>query len=82
VNYELLNLERLMESVIDRLQKNGMLAVISFHSGEDSRVTKYMRQWVKEGLGKYTSKEGITPDEEELKENIRSHSAKMRLFIK
>ncbi len=46
VNYELMNLDRLMESVADYLEENGMLIAISFHSGEDKIVSRHMRDWV------------------------------------
>ena len=82
VNYEMTNLERLLENIIENLENNGIFIAISFHSGEDSRVENAMRQWIKQGLGASLTRGAITPHEDEIKENSRSHSAKMRVFIK
>jgi 16S rRNA (cytosine1402-N4)-methyltransferase len=84
VNDELDNLRRGLESAFERLSPGGMLIAISFHSLEDRIVKRFLQ--VKAGKGKYLDerlKEAelfklVRPTEEEIAENPRARSAKLR----
>ena len=45
VNDELGSLERALPTLRDRLEANGLMAIISYHSGEDRLVKHTMRDW-------------------------------------
>lgn len=97
VNDELGQLERAMEEFCDVLNPGGRLCVISFHSLEDRIVKEVINRRVnpctcpkefpvcicgKTADIKKISKKPILPSEEELEENPRSRSAKLRVCEK
>ncbi|WP_058990179.1 16S rRNA (cytosine(1402)-N(4))-methyltransferase RsmH [Anaerococcus rubeinfantis] len=94
VNRELEVLENTLEKIVDRLNKNGRLCVITFHSLEDRIVKNKFKEMSKkcicppdfpvcvcnhEKKVKLISKKPILSKKEELKVNSRSHSAKLRV---
>jgi 16S rRNA (cytosine1402-N4)-methyltransferase len=78
VNRELGNLERLLAVAPQLLKPGGRIAIISFHSGEDRRVKKSFRDGVREGVYSDASPDPITATPEEIAQNPRSRSAKLR----
>jgi len=82
VNGELDNLKEVLPQIADVLEKNGRIAIISFHSLEDRIVKSFLKEKVKEGELKILTKKPITPSFEEIKTNPRSRSAKLRAAIK
>ncbi len=82
VNDELGALKEGIEKGFNKLAKGGRIAVISFHSLEDRIVKQYFRSKHDEGVGKLITKRPITPTEEEIKQNNRSRSAKLRIIEK
>jgi len=82
VNDELENLKKLLGSAPDLLRKNGYIAVISFHSLEDRLVKSDFRQNEKSGIYRIVTKKPIVPTREEIKENRRARSAKLRIAQK
>jgi 16S rRNA (cytosine1402-N4)-methyltransferase len=78
VNREMANLDRLLAVLPDVLKPGGVAAIISFHSGEDRRVKDAFRDGVRGGIYGEISREPITADEREQRENARSRSAKLR----
>ena len=82
VNDELGALSEALPKAFRVLKKGGRMCVISFHSLEDRIVKRFYKQKEKEGEGKIVSKKPITPSEEEIKENKRSRSAKLRIIEK
>jgi 16S rRNA (cytosine1402-N4)-methyltransferase len=82
VNDELGALEEGLEAVKELLEKNGRIIVISFHSLEDRIVKLTFKQWELAGLGQIITKKPIVPGDQEIAENPRSRSAKMRIFKK
>lgn len=96
-NDELKDLEKTIEDAVDVLNENGRLAIITFHSLED-RIVKHkfieleghctcpksLPQCICNPIkrGQIITKKPIIPSDKELKENKRSHSAKLRVFEK
>ena len=79
VNDELNNLKKGIEGAASLLRKDGRLVVISFHSLEDAIVKRFFKE--REDL-KILTKKPIIPSNEEIAENPRSRSAKMRVAEK
>lgn len=86
VNAELTNLTTLMESTFELLNKKGTMGVITFHSGEDKAIVPFLQSNLEKQMIDVTSKRGdelfVRPTVEEIKENIRSRSAKLYTYIK
>jgi len=96
VNDELGELKSLLQSIEEAELSEAIVAIISFHSLEDRIVKQTYIKWSKDcicppeamrctcsrdnALGKILSKKPITAQDDELKENPRSRSAKMRVF--
>ena len=87
-NKELENLNIFLEKIYNYLNKDGILAIISFHSLEDRIVKNYLKSnsfnkdnfknqlnWGFEIL----TKKPITPNQIEIKDNPRSRSSKLRV---
>jgi 16S rRNA (cytosine1402-N4)-methyltransferase len=84
VNDELGVLENTLQGLFDILDVGGTLAVISFHSLED-RIVKHKFKEIfqtDKNIAKILSKRPILPSEDEVLENKRSRSAKLRLIKK
>ena len=96
VNHELDVLESALEQAIDLLDVGGRLCVITFHSLEDRIVKNIFRKYSevdsKFARLPYVPEEympkvkiiskGITPSEEELQDNNRARSARLRVIEK
>lgn len=82
VNEELSDLEKVLPQAIALLEKGGKLAVISFHSLEDKIVKEYFKAQAREGVITIQTKKPIVPERDELHNNPRSRSAKLRVCIK
>ncbi len=77
-NRELANLEKLLNSLNEVLKIGGRVAIISFNSLEDRIVKNYFREKAKEGKMEILTKKPIAPSPEEIKQNPRARSAKLR----
>jgi len=82
VNQELDSLSIVLEKAVSLLLPGGRLVVISFHSLEDRIVKFYFREQHKEQNIQLITKKPLTVLEDELKENPRARSAKMRICEK
>lgn len=82
VNEELRVLEDTLKKIWPFIAKGGRLAVISFHSLEDRITKRQFREWKVEKTGELVTKKPIAPTREEVKENSRSRSAKLRVIKK
>jgi len=82
VNDELENLKKLLGSAPDMLRKDGYIAVISFHSLEDRLVKSDFRQNENSGIYRVITKKPVLPTKEEIEENRRARSAKLRIAQK
>ena len=77
-NQELENLELLLNDLYKIMAPQGRIAVISFHSLEDRIVKTVFKQLSKEGLFEEITKKVIKPSEEEIENNPRARSGKLR----
>jgi len=89
VNDELNALKEGLVKGFERLAPGGRMAVISFHSLEDRIVKIFFREIVDKGSNKNTpklavvlTKKPITASPQEIAENSRSRSAKLRILEK
>ncbi len=96
VNDELGELKALLKNIEEAKLPNARVAIISFHSLEDRIVKNAFTSWAKKcicppqamrcecgnnhSLGKIVTRKPIMAKDDELKENVRSRSAKMRVF--
>ena len=95
VNDELAGLEAALPQLRDALEPDGTLAVISYHSGEDRLVKHGFREWSRacicpsaqpvctcrgRPLGRVEPRGGIVPTADEIRNNPRARSARLRLF--
>lgn len=82
VNDELNSIRDALPKAFELLEKGGRMAIISFHSLEDRIVKQSFHEFVLEGKGKLVTEKPIMPTENELEENRRSRSAKLRIIEK
>ncbi len=82
VNDEIESLKDGVKRGFDVLRKGGRMAVISFHSIEDRVVKNFYKEKSEEGVGKIITKKPIIPTDEEIRENPRARSAKLRIIEK
>ena len=82
VNNELENLKMSLILALKILSPQGRIIVISFHSLEDRIVKNFFRDNAKQNTLKILTKKPIISSQEEIKNNIRSRSAKLRAAIK
>ncbi len=95
VNGELDKLSNALDDALDCLNPNGRLSIITFHSLEDRIVKERFNLWAnpctcpkefpvcvcgKKPLGKALKQ--ISPSDEELKNNPRARSSRLRTFVK
>ncbi len=96
VNHELEVLEKTVDDAIRILAPGGRLCIITFHSLEDRLVKQRFKQAEnpcicpkdfpvcvcgRKPLGKCLTSKPIVADKQELEENPRAHSAKLRIFV-
>lgn len=96
-NQELTVLQNSLDDMIDLLNENGRICIITFHSLEDRIVKTIFRKnenpctcppdfpvcvCGKKPKGKVITRKPIVPSEEEVERNPRSKSAKLRVFEK
>ena len=96
VNDELGELTRLLDAIEKGPQKRLRVAIITFHSLEDRIVKQRFTTWAKNcicpddamrctcgnnhAIGKVVTKKPLSAQEDELRSNSRSRSAKLRIF--
>ncbi|MCI0355478.1 MAG: 16S rRNA (cytosine(1402)-N(4))-methyltransferase RsmH [Acidobacteria bacterium] len=78
VNRELEELEALLKAAPRVLRPGGRLVVISFHSLEDRRVKDALREGARAGIYRLLTPKPVTASDEEVAQNPRSRSAKLR----
>ncbi len=95
VNSELKVLEETIDRMIERLNPGGRLCIITFHSLEDRIVKNKFKEnenpctcppdfpvcvCGKKSKGKVVTRKPIVPSKEEIEENSRAKSSKLRIF--
>ena len=81
-NDEMTALRTALRKSFEKVKAGGRIAVISFHSLEDREVKHYFRELEKEDKGKRITKKPMSASDQEVQENPRSRSAKLRIFEK
>ena len=79
VNDELENLKQLLASAPGLLNRDGYMAIISFHSLEDRLVKNDFKQNAADGIYRILTKKPIVPTRDQVIENRRARSAKLRI---
>jgi len=94
VNHEIEYLKEMLLQTLEMLNNGGRLVIITYHSLEDRVVKNFMRTGNFEGIEKkdfygnpetpfrVLTKKGITPGEDEIAENNRARSARLRIAEK
>lgn len=97
VNDELAALEKTLPQAVEGLRSKGRCAVISFHSLEDRIVKNFFKEQSQEKINPLyeriheqerkavvylVNRKPITPSEQEMRENPRARSAKLRVIEK
>ena len=80
VNDELGALKDVLEALPAVCASGARVAFLSFHSLEDTLVKHTLRAWERDALGTVLTKKPLTPAQEELGQNSRARSAKLRAF--
>lgn len=80
INDELSNLERVIRDGIPLLKRGGRIGIISFHSLEDRIVKETFRHYERDlGLITVITAKPVFPSKEEIAENPRARSARLRV---
>lgn len=82
VNDELTNLELVLPQALALLKSGGKMVVLTFHSGEDTMVKEFIRNGENEGLIQSLVKHVVRATDEEVENNPRARSAKLRAIVK
>ena len=78
VNEERGELEAGLLAAEEHLEHGGVLCVISFHSGEDQVVKRYLAEGVEAGKWQLCTKKPLAPGRDEVRRNARARSARLR----
>ncbi|HAO64644.1 TPA: 16S rRNA (cytosine(1402)-N(4))-methyltransferase [Candidatus Taylorbacteria bacterium] len=82
VNDELGAIKETLPKAFARLNPGGRMALISFHSLEDRIVKRFFKEKAEAGEGRLITKKPQIPSPQEVAENPRSRSAKLRIIEK
>lgn len=82
VNLERENIRLLLPQIANLLKTDGIVGIISFHSGEDKMIKDFIAQSEDAGILSAINKKPIEPSTKELQISQRTRSAKLRLAKK
>jgi len=97
VNSEIESLQKSLPVVQDALVPGGAVAVISYHSGEDRVIKSHFQEWARScicepglpvcrcrgrALGRMKPRKPVRPTDDEISNNSRARSARLRVFVK
>lgn len=80
VNNETQELENLLKS-LKILRHEALIIFVSYHSLEDRLIKKSFREWQQNDLGTILTRHPLTPSENEIENNYKARSAKLRAFF-
>ena len=78
INKELENLKNILNEIEEIIKPNGRVVIISFHSLEDKIVKQKFQELAKENKVDLLTKKPVVASLSEIKQNVRSRSAKLR----
>ncbi len=82
VNGELDNIEPGIRGALSYLKIGGRIATLTFHSLEDRIVKNLFQSLFSEGTARFVGPKQLPPSEEEIQNNPRARSAKLRVMEK
>ncbi|MEL6714352.1 MAG: 16S rRNA (cytosine(1402)-N(4))-methyltransferase, partial [Planctomycetota bacterium] len=82
VNEEAEELEAGLRAAEEHLAAEGRLLAISFHSGEDGVVKRFLAEWARRGGWSVLTKRPVEAGHKEVRTNPRARSAKLRVAVK
>jgi len=82
VNEEIQGLKQGLIKAVDVLEEQGRIVAISFHSLEDREVKRFFKRGAQINILEVITKKPIVADEEEVRNNPRARSAKLRVVKK
>lgn len=80
LNHEFENIQCGLAGAWKVIKPSGRIAVIAYHSLEDRIVKKFFKEKVMRGEGMLINKKVIVPSRDEITQNPRSRSAKLRII--
>jgi 16S rRNA (cytosine1402-N4)-methyltransferase len=80
VNQEYLALNNFLKKILEKMSKNGRIAIITFNSIEDKIIKKFGND--KQDLVRQVNKKVLKAGKYELRRNLRAKPAKLRIFEK
>ncbi|PIY79709.1 MAG: 16S rRNA (cytosine(1402)-N(4))-methyltransferase [Candidatus Pacebacteria bacterium CG_4_10_14_0_8_um_filter_43_12] len=82
VNSELDEIGQSLPQALRLLDQKGKIVAISFHEGEDRIIKQLFKAWEADHKGGQLTKKPVIPTDQEIAQNPRSRSAKLRAFRK
>ena len=82
VNHELESLEAFLPQAVAALGPGGRLVILTFHSLEDRIAKRAFQQFARDGRAKILTRHVVRPSQEEIQQNPRARSAKLRAVEK
>lgn len=79
-NRELESVEQALNSLADIIKPGGRAAILTFHSLEDRLVKTHFKALAQSGEWKLVTKHALAPDYQEVRQNRRARSAKLRVI--
>ena len=73
-------MEQVLNSLADIIKPGGRAAILTFHSLEDRLVKTHFKALAQSGEWKLVTKHALAPDYEEVRQNRRARSAKLRVI--
>jgi 16S rRNA (cytosine1402-N4)-methyltransferase len=80
VNDEINNIEQALPQALENVKPEGRIVTISFHEGEDRLAKQTFSNWESNNKGEKVRNKAIKASKEEVLENPRSRSARLRVF--